>query len=269
MSTGPSPRARGRPRSGAPPAAGQRTIPAGAGSTPLPCQRVGRPADHPRGRRVDAATVLTDMAVSGESPRARGRHQLLAGDRVDARTIPADAGSTWWRTVRVPRPVDRRRGGDVRRSAAGRPRLGGRRRRPQRPGLRPRTPRRPRTARSSRCVQGTRRRRRLVASRRTSFCSQGCKVNAHTGNPLTTAAEVGPRPRCSRKMMEPGPLCEGRLPRTASTWTGRVPQDEPTTKLLRRELRLRTPPSTAREPCPLRTPTSSSDQWPRRTLPTW
>ena len=91
---GPSPRARGARHADPPHRGDDRTIPAGAGSTPE--RRLLQPPcrDHPRGRGEHSCAVKSCRSSPGPSPRARGAPAVLVFRQSHYGTIPAGAGST-------------------------------------------------------------------------------------------------------------------------------------------------------------------------------
>ncbi len=92
---GASPRVRGRPLDAGPEPPHVRSIPAGAGPTSGSAGRGRRRAEHPRGCGADSAISQAAAAVSGASPRVRGRRRTAAADERGRRSIPAGAGPTY------------------------------------------------------------------------------------------------------------------------------------------------------------------------------
>ena len=91
---GSSPRMRGAPHKQAPIAVGKGIIPADAGSTRWPRVRRPRPRDHPRGCGEHCFPLIHYILDAGSSPRMRGAHLTDRLTTLEARIIPADAGST-------------------------------------------------------------------------------------------------------------------------------------------------------------------------------
>ena len=92
--TGPSPRGRGRQVDRQLARLHDGTIPAWAGETRRPGwpARVGR--DHPRVGGGDSHSISLGFAVSGPSPRGRGRREAIGQAAPACGTIPAWAGET-------------------------------------------------------------------------------------------------------------------------------------------------------------------------------
>ena len=118
---GPSPRARGQPKSQRPGAPAYRSIPACAGATkngrtPSRSQPV-----HPRVRGGNAGFMVEKALETGPSPRARGQRARSAWARYVLRSIPACAGATPCIVFSLTfRPVHPRvRGGNFRRQQDG------------------------------------------------------------------------------------------------------------------------------------------------------
>ncbi len=115
ISSGRSPRARGRlPVPGSTPPL-RRSIPACAGETARRGCRDRPSRVDPRVRGGDASVVPNATRARGRSPRARGRPPSRDWRSGRAGSIPACAGETWWRrSSRRPSRVDPRvRGGDA------------------------------------------------------------------------------------------------------------------------------------------------------------
>ena len=92
--SGPSPRARGAPRTHVRRVGGTGTIPACAGSTRRSGSVRAATRDHPRVRGEHSTVVLPRSPWLGPSPRARGAHMLRRDQTAEMGTIPACAGST-------------------------------------------------------------------------------------------------------------------------------------------------------------------------------
>ncbi len=111
---GPSPRARGRQKTGSHQHLRAGTIPARAGETSRAGSRAPRPWDHPRARGGDVRSSTSVVDVGGPSPRARGRRGRVRPCLRRGGTIPARAGET--RSLRalkrIPWDHPRARGGD-------------------------------------------------------------------------------------------------------------------------------------------------------------
>ena len=69
-------------------------IPADAGSTSDTNQGSYHAEDHPRGCGEHVGKTLFNHRVAGSSPRMRGAQIFGSENRLKARIIPADAGST-------------------------------------------------------------------------------------------------------------------------------------------------------------------------------
>ena len=69
-------------------------IPADAGITTIRAANANYDRDHPRGCGEHMVDVLSSMFNQGSSPRMRGARTGLSPDALQARIIPADAGST-------------------------------------------------------------------------------------------------------------------------------------------------------------------------------
>ncbi len=93
VATGSSPRARGTVHHDEGSRRGRRLIPAGAGNG-TPRRRIDVPRSaHPRGRGERVQTYPRIIHKYGSSPRARGTGDVLPGERVPDRLIPAGAGN--------------------------------------------------------------------------------------------------------------------------------------------------------------------------------
>ncbi len=90
---GPSPQARGAAALVRAGAAGDGTIPAGAGSRRGAHIRTSPVGDHPRRRGEQATAWRYQMADEGPSPQARGAAALVRAGAAGDGTIPAGAGS--------------------------------------------------------------------------------------------------------------------------------------------------------------------------------
>ena len=93
-SEGSSPRVRGRPIFRPRAEADAGLIPAGAGQTADKPMRVPGRGAHPRGCGADACRPLAGQALTGSSPRVRGRRVLQGTRRLLPGLIPAGAGQT-------------------------------------------------------------------------------------------------------------------------------------------------------------------------------
>ena len=94
LARGSSPRGRGKPRRSARRTSHERLIPARAGKTRRPCDRVSRYAAHPRAGGENCARSALVSASSGSSPRGRGKRELFGADSERCGLIPARAGKT-------------------------------------------------------------------------------------------------------------------------------------------------------------------------------
>ena len=91
---GPSPRVRGKPKSGLSPNASRRSIPARAGETStLRCRRWWLPV-HPRACGGNLRSVFELKEDHGPSPRVRGKPWMETVRGLARRSIPARAGET-------------------------------------------------------------------------------------------------------------------------------------------------------------------------------
>ena len=93
-STGPSPRARGRPRRIRIHRRRRGSIPACAGETERCLFAATKTTVHPRVRGGDSPSSRTPLRLAGPSPRARGRRCGCGSGRQCQRSIPACAGET-------------------------------------------------------------------------------------------------------------------------------------------------------------------------------
>ncbi len=93
-SRGASPRVRGRRHHSREEDHAGRSIPAGAGPTPLVAATKMPPQEHPRGCGADFMAVPTTSARQGASPRVRGRPGRGGGRLLAGGSIPAGAGPT-------------------------------------------------------------------------------------------------------------------------------------------------------------------------------
>ena len=91
---GQSPRARGRQKDTGRIRDGKGAIPAGAGETRFRCEADRPCGGNPRGRGGDGGRCGIGVAVSGQSPRARGRPEGFFAAALKPRAIPAGAGET-------------------------------------------------------------------------------------------------------------------------------------------------------------------------------
>ena len=90
-----SPLARGRRSVACHADHGARTIPARAGTTPMPKRSNLARTDYPRSRGDDVRSATSACANVGLSPLARGRPEMAKPLVNPRRTIPARAGTTW------------------------------------------------------------------------------------------------------------------------------------------------------------------------------
>ena len=93
-SSGRSPRARGRRRSGRARRHRTRSIPACAGKTRSTSRRTWRVRVDPRVRGEDSSPLVKQLKTPGRSPRARGRPSFPGAPTGAPRSIPACAGKT-------------------------------------------------------------------------------------------------------------------------------------------------------------------------------
>ena len=91
---GSSPHTRGAPRRRAARPAGERIIPAYAGSTSFHFFAFGSHSDHPRIRGEHVIKIGADLSAQGSSPHTRGARESFRERREDPGIIPAYAGST-------------------------------------------------------------------------------------------------------------------------------------------------------------------------------
>ncbi len=87
-----------------------RIIPADAGSTPYSLLFHNADGDHPRGCGEHAPCCQYPQRHRGSSPRMRGARSVIRLKTIRLRIIPADAGSTRWRNVRLQKAGDHPRG---------------------------------------------------------------------------------------------------------------------------------------------------------------
>ena len=72
----------------------ERIIPAHAGQTTCSEPTNGRRPDHPRACGANCGTLPIALAMSGSSPRMRGKLLLIEPEYLASRIIPAHAGQT-------------------------------------------------------------------------------------------------------------------------------------------------------------------------------
>ena len=103
---GSSPRVRGKPGGLEAVDVRPRIIPARAGQTRWPGSRRCAPTDHPRACGANISPATATRRASGSSPRVRGKRGWLKDGREIRRIIPARAGQTSWRSLRISRRPD-------------------------------------------------------------------------------------------------------------------------------------------------------------------
>ena len=91
---GSSPRVRGKQLGVRRERSPARIIPASAGQTKHRRRTFGGQADHPRECGANALSTYSIAAVTGSSPRVRGKRPTRRSDRRHRRIIPASAGQT-------------------------------------------------------------------------------------------------------------------------------------------------------------------------------
>ena len=100
LSSGPSPRAWGKPAERVRAGEAARAIPTGVGKTSWRRTRASTPTGHPHGRGENIFGGLYLYSNSGPSPRAWGKRPPRVPGGRNRRAIPTGVGKTCWRATR-------------------------------------------------------------------------------------------------------------------------------------------------------------------------